>query len=277
MRTGGIWRYHMATSWRSLAMLSVIVLVVFIGLLALMMPYTASTITQEVNMGTGSVVVTQAELDKPRLSEPFGTSGMIYSVFMLVFACTSITADRRYLLSNNVTRYEFMLGTFLAAVTMSAALTSVQYVLDLLCRIATYAMGFQLTNMVWSPRLIWLSTSDYLPALISQMGNLVALAGFWTLTILLFARWKKTCIALCVMAVLLPVMLANFLPANWLEWVLKNASYVVEKLAEFFSAHKDLFLIDVPAWRVLFQQTAVGALMYAIGYLVIRRLPVRTK
>ena len=34
---------------------------------------------------------------------------------------------------------------------------------------------------------------------------------------------------------------------------------------------------DVPAWQVLLQQTVAGALMYGIGYLAIRKMPVRTK
>ena len=80
-----------------------------------------------------------------------------------------------------------------------------------------------------------------------------------------------------VLGVLLPVMLTNFLPANWQQWLISNASYVIESVIDFFSEYQWLFLIDVPAWRVLLQQTITGALLYGISYLVIRRLPVRTK
>ena len=277
MRIGGIWRYHIASRWRAMALLSAITLVMFIGILLLMMPHMADTFSQAIHLGNGEVTITQTELNKPRLNEPFGTTGSIYVAFMLVFAVSSITKDRRYLLSNSVARYEFIAGTFLGSVTMAVLLTAIQYVLDLICRAVTCALGFQISGMAWSAQLILLSTRDYLPSLISQMGNMIALAGFWTLAILLFARWKKTCIALCVLGVLLPVMLTNFLPANWQQWLISNASYVIERVIDFFSEYQWLFLIDVPAWRVLLQQTITGALLYGISYLVIRRLPVRTK
>lgn len=277
MRTLGIWRYHMASSRRSLALLGGVVLAASIALLMFMMPYMADTMVQVVPFGGADVVVTRTEANKPSLNEPFGTSGAIYAIYMAVFACTLMTSDRRYMLSNNVSRYELMLASFLSTCSMAIILTALQYVLDLLCRLATYLLGFQIYGMVWSPQLILASTADYLPALMAQVGNMIAAGSAIALVLLLFARWKKLCVALCVCAVLLPVMLANFLPANWLDWVIENASYVIERLYEFFRAHKDIFLVGVPAWRVLLQQTLTGAVLYAAAYLVIRRLPVRIK
>lgn len=277
MRIGGIWQYHAKTSWRALALMSAIVLVLFVGILVIMMPQMAVTVSSEVSIGTNNVTLSSTELNKPSLGAPFGTSSSIYIAFMLIFALTAMTTDRKYLLSNNVSRHEFIIGTFLSIVTMAAALTAIQYVLDLLCRIATYAMGFQIRGMVWSPKLILLSTKDYLPSLMSQLGNMIAMSGAWSLIVLLFTRWKKTCIAVMVMMILLPTMMVSFLPANWLEWVIENAAYVLDNVMEFFRAHKWIFLVDVPAWHVLIQQTMVGAIMYALSYLVIRKLPVRSK
>ena len=277
MRIGGIWQYHARTSWRALALMSAIVLVLFVGILVVMMPYMAGTVSSEINIGTNNVTLSTTEFNKPSLGAPFGTSGSIYIAFMWVFTLTAMTTDRKYLLSNNVSRHEFIIGTFLSIVTMAAVLTATQYVLDLLCRIATYAMGFQIRGMAWSPKLILLSTKDYLPSLMSQMGNMIAMSGTWGLIVLLFTRWKKSCIAVLVLMLLLPTMMVSFLPANWLEWVIENAAYVLESMLEFFREHKWLFLIDVPAWQVLVQQTTVGAIMYALSYLVIRKLPVRSK
>ena len=277
MRIGGIWRYHMRTSWRSLTLIGVIVLVLFMAVLVFMSPYMAETLSEAVHLGTDEVVVTRTELNKPMLTSPFGTNGFIYAVYMIVYTITSMMSDRRYLLSNNVTRYEFMIGSYLSAATMAGLLVCMQYVIDLICRIATYLMGFQIGGMVWTPQLILCSTADYLPSLVAQIGNLIAVSGTWTLIVLLFARWKKLCIALCVLALLLPVMLVNFLPANWTEWLLNNAAYVYQQLMDFFARNKWLFLVDVPAWQVLLQQTVAGALMYGIGYLAIRKMPVRTK
>ena len=38
MRIDGIWRYHMRTSWRSLTLIGVIVLVLFMAVLVFMSP-----------------------------------------------------------------------------------------------------------------------------------------------------------------------------------------------------------------------------------------------
>ena len=107
----------------------------------------------------------------------------------------------------------------------------------------------------------------------------LGIAVFLAASVQLFqGRTKKVhwCIS-CVLAMLLPVMLVNFLPANWTEWLLNNAAYVYQQMMDFFARNKWLFLVDVPAWQVLLQQTVAGALMYGIGYLAIRKMPVRTK
>ena len=141
MRIDGIWRYHMRTSWRSLTLIGVIVLVLFMAVLVFMSPYMAETLSEAVHLGTDEVVVTRTELNKPMLTSPFGTNGFIYAVYMIVYTITSMMSDRRYLLSNNVTRYEFMIGSYLSAATMAGLLVCMQYVIDLICRIATYFYG----------------------------------------------------------------------------------------------------------------------------------------
>lgn len=277
MRISSIWHYHISTSWRSLALLSAIVLAVFIAILLMMTPFMAAVSTHGVSIGTGEVIVSNTEMNKPTLSEPFGTSSTIYTIFMIVFASISITADRRYLLSNNVTRYEFILGTFASVITMAVLLTGIEFVLDLIIRIVTYSLGFTIRGMVWTPQLVMFSASHYVPDLIAGIGNLIAMAGALTLIVLLFARWKKTCITLCVLGILLPIVMINFLPANWLDWLLENAASVYKWLSAFLEQNQWLFLIGASWYHVLIQQTIVGAALYGLSYLVIRRLPVRTK
>ena len=277
MRIGGIWRYYMATTWRSVALLSAIVAVVFLAILVFMMPHMAVSVTSQINLGAGEVIVSRTELNKPALSTPFGTSGLIYFIFMLCFALTTMCSERRYLLSNNLTRYEFMLGTYVSSLTIAVALTAVRYIIDLICRAATYFMGFTISGMVWTPQLILASTSNYLTSLLVDMGGLVMLAGAATLVSLLFTRWKKTCIALMVLMMALPFLMTSFLPVNWQNWLIEHSSEVIQWLVESFDKYKWLFMIDVPAWQALLQQLIAGTLMYAISYLVVRRLPVRTR
>lgn len=277
MRIGGIWRYYMSTRWRTLALLSAMGVVVYLAILVFMMPYMAVSMTSQVNLGSGEVIISHTELNKPSLNTPFGTSGSVYSIFMLYFALCTMRSERRYLLSNNLTRYEFMLGTYAASVTMAVLLVAIRYVLDLICRIATYCLGFTINRMVWSPQLILMSTADYLPALVADMGSLILLAGVATLISLLFTRWKKTCIALMVLVMAMPFLLRSFLPVNWQNLLIEHASEVIQWLIDSFDKYKWLFMIDVPAWQALLQQALIGTVLYAVSYLVIRRLPVRTK
>lgn len=277
MRLAGIWRFYMSSYRRTLIFLSAVGLIIYLAILVFMMPYMAVSMTSQVNIGTGEVIISHTELNKPSLNTPFGTSGSLYSIFMLYFALCTMRAERRYLLSNNLTRYEFMLGTYASSVTMAVVLVAIRYLLDLICRVATYLLGFTINNMVWSPQLIFMSTSDYLPALASDIGGLVMLAGITTLIALLFIRWKKTCIAILVLMMALPFLLRSFLPVNWQSWLLENINLVVEWLIKSFDKYKWLFMIDVPAWQALLQQLLTGTALYAISYLVVRRLPVRTR
>lgn len=277
MRISSVIRYHALTSKRSLLLMSALILIAFIGILICMQQFAAYTTVQTIYLGANEITITNSSAGKPSLGSPFGTPGFIYILYMLAFAYHAITSDRRYLLSNNLTRYEFIAGTFLSAVGMALTLTGIQYILDLICRTATWLMGFSIRGMKWTPKLIFCSTNDYLPALISQLGNMIYMAGSITLIVLLFTRWKKTCIALILASMLLPVMLASFLPLNWQNWIVENIGYVVNQAIKFFDKYKWLFLIDMPAHYVLLQQSILGAVMYGISYLVIRRLPVRTK
>lgn len=277
MRIGGIWRFYMSSYRRTLMFLSAVGIVVYLAILVFMMPYMAVSMTSEVNLGNNEVIISHTEINKPSLNTPFGTSGSLYSIFMLFFALNTMRAERRYLLSNNLTRYEFMLGTYAASVTMAVMLVVIRYLIDLICRIATYFMGFTINMMVWSPQLIFLSTSDYLPALVSEIGSLILLAGVATIIMLLFTRWKKTCIAMMVLMMALPFLLRSFLPVNWQSWLLENANLVIEWLVKSFDRYKWLFMIDIPAWQALLQQLLMGTVLYALSYLIVRRLPVRTR
>lgn len=277
MRVGGIWRYYLSTSWRSLALLSAVVAVIYVVILVFMMPYMAVSMTSQVNIGTGEVIVSRTELNKPSLNTPFGTSSTIYAIYMLCFALSAVRAERRYLLSNNLTRYEYMLGTYAASATMAVLLVAIRYVLDLICRAATYIMGFTISGKVWSPQLILASTSDYLPALAADIGSLLLVAGLTALVALLFIRWKKTCIALLVLIMALPFLLRSFLPVNWQTWLLEHANEVIEWLIKSYDKYKWLFMVGVPAWQALLQQALVGTALFGVSYLVVRRLPVRSK
>ena len=277
MRIKSICAYYFGRHRKRVLLFSVIVALLFSAILVTMMPFMGDVKNALLRIGDEDVVIVEAEHDKPLLTNTFGTSSFLFFCYTLLFAVKSAGEDRRYLLSNNITRWEYVAGSACSALGLAVALTALRYVIDLLIRLLTLALGFTIYGKVWNAQLVLLGDPWYMEDLLGMPGALLRFCAFATLGVLLFTRWKRTCIVIVVLIILGPIVATSFLPEDLSQWVLSHLDKVVGWIQKLINWYNDITSAKAQLWAGLLVNLLEGAGMYGLCYIVVRRMAVRSK
>ena len=93
----------------------------------------------------------------------------------------------------------------------------------------------------------------------------------------IFASFVLGCIIALVLLVLGPIVATSFLPQNLTSWLMSHVETLTQWIINFLNWYRDVTTLVSALWKSLLLELAAGAVCYALCYLIVRRMTVRSK